>query len=548
MSEHENCSQNQGLRISIKQNKSQSDEAVLKSRLCSSVSQSPSTTNMPLNNESSVSEELKCSSMSGILVTSSAEHLQFKAATQDVSLKEHHELEIAKQNYTSHYSTVEDEQFLRNSSSVSNKSAVLVDSPVRVRTIKCKLPNNIYTIRHSPDKQYRKVIHTLDSEVKRDGTSSVSIQPSTLIRQKGRLNNTTFMDPLADTEEKTVVIFLRESRCGNLLIDKIKNIIHDGYPNRGMSSSSNNETLSRKDPNSQGKKKSSTAQSEIARTDENARHDKYNLPHAHISKLRQAGDSLEHNSSKGVLSRGMESNLHNHINYLSDLQEQCHSNYNPAAAGKVKCDQVDGRYTNNDYFSTDKIRLMMQKEDGRVRCRKCGVTTTYRAFYKHAKKHFNIKPFKCGYCSYRSIEKSKVRVHNTFCHPNHPPVILKLSPESAGTDCKTPSACEVNFKEKNKNSGVLDIFDQVECKKLYKEDLRNISHNSNNISSLNAKPTAVNSSRQAVFQCPLCSKILQKHTPSIRRHLYSHYGYKPYKCGYCSYTGIGQSEVSFSLL
>lgn len=540
VSEQQNCSQNKDLRD--KENKTHSDVAVLKPQLCSSLNQSPSSRDIPLNKENSVPEEIKSNSIDGILVTSSVEHLHLQSTTQDLDLKG-----MVKQNIT-HCSSFEDEQFPRNISLVNNKSASLAHSSVKVRTVKKHNPTKkIDTVGYAPGRQCRNAIHSVDSDVQRDGTSSVSMQPSAVIRLEERLSSTACLDPLTDMEEKTVLIYLKESRSGDLFIDKIKKIIHKYYPNKDIHSSSNNENLSRKAPASKRMNKNCTVQRETVRANENARHGNCNWSHAHISKLRQADDYTQHNSFSGVLKKRMESNLHNYISYFSDLQMQCYSNHNFPASGILKCDQQDGGYTNNDYFSTDKVRMMMQKENGRVRCRKCGVTTTYRAFYKHAKKHFNIKPFKCGYCSYRSIEKSKVRVHNTFCHPSHPPIVLKLSPESAGIDCKTSSVCETNIKEKNGSRGGLGMFDSRECKKLCKEDFRDISHTSN-ISSLNAKPTVVSSSKQAIFQCLICSKLLQKHTPSVRRHLYSHYSYKPYKCGYCSYTGIAHSEVSYFIL
>ncbi|XP_050687228.1 uncharacterized protein LOC126980896 isoform X2 [Eriocheir sinensis] len=504
--------------------------------------------NMPLNKENSVSEELRYNSMSDSLVTSPVKHLQVNNAAQGFLIKDIHNVGLAKQDEITHCNPVEDEQSLRNISSIDKyESAFLDHSPVKVRTTKkYKLPNKIDTSRHVPDKQCRKVITDLDGEIQRDGIPSVSTQVSTVIRQEERLNSITLTKPLADLGEKMVVIFLRENRFGNLHIDKIEKIAHNSCPNTDIHDTSHNDIPMGRVSDLQKQKKSFIVQSEVEVADENTRHKKIKWPLAHISKgnsMNQVDDSSENCSFKGMDSREMESNLHSHISYLSDLQVQCHSKHVPPKPGIPKRGRLDGSYTNNDYFSTDKVRLMMQKEGGRVKCRKCGVTTTYRAFYKHARKHFNIKPFKCGYCSYRSIEKSKVRVHNTFCHPGHPPVIQKLSPESARIDCNTSNGCEVDFKRKSRSRRISDIPDQVECKKLYRDDLMNISHSSSNISSLNTKPSPLNSTRQSVFQCPLCSKFLQKHTPSVRRHLYSHFSYKPYKCGYCSYMGIGQSEI-----
>lgn len=502
-----------------------------------------SSINMPLNKKNPVTED---SSMSDSLVTRPVKHLHANNSSQDVLIKDIHGVGLPKQDEITHCNPVQNVLSHRNISSIDEyESAILDHSQVKVRTIKkYKLPIKMDTSLCVQDKNCRKVITNLDGEVQREGIPSVSTHVSTVIRQEERLTSITLTEPVDDVGEKTVVIFLRENRFGNCHIDKIKKIA----PNTDIHNTSPNDIPIESVPDPQKQKKSNSVQSEVEVADENTRHSKFKWPLAHISKgnsVKQGDNSLENCSFQGMHSRERKSSLHSNSNSLSDLQVECHSRHGHPTPEIGKRGQLDGSYTNSDYFSTDKVRLMMQKEGGRVKCRKCGVTTTYRAFYKHARKHFNIKPFKCGYCSYRSIEKSKVRVHNTFCHPGQPPVIQKLSPESARTDCNTSSGCEVDIKRISGSRRISEITDQVECKKLYNDDLMSISHSSSNISSLNTKPAPLSSTRQSVFQCPLCSKFLQKHTPSVRRHLYSHFSYKPYKCGYCSFMGIGQSEVSF---
>nr|XP_045604043.1 uncharacterized protein LOC123761864 [Procambarus clarkii] len=379
---------------------------------------------------------------------------------------------------------------------------------------------------------------------------------------------------------------------------------------------------------------------------------------------------------------GLEKNLYTHIAFLTDSRVQRLNNCLSATPGVMTRDLLALDYSNSEYFSSDKVRLMMmKKKGGRIKCRECGVATTYRAFYKHAKKHFNIKPFKCGYCSYRSIEKSKIRVHSTFCHPSNPCIILKLSPETAGINVNAAhlnnnNKCVVVEAENNSKYFSLPTSGNnslVSC--ISKNSLSSTSSsiiysttnslwstanlasnslgatgNSANYSLKSAENSASNligskvnsvsnspgstansvsnspgstansvsnspgstansvsnspgstansvsnlskltanlasnslgltanslvasknntleqlnpttkqpalgtgsaphmigstSQKQHPFQCPICMKFLQKHMPSIRRHLYSHFGYKPYKCGYCNFSGIGQSEV-----
>lgn len=288
---------------------------------------------------------------------------------------------------------------------------------------------------------------------------------------------------------------------------------------------------------------------------------------------------IEH--SEASPSNGLENTLHTHIAFLTDSLVQRLSSPISATPGVMTRDLLGLDYSNSDYFSSEKVRLMMKKKSGgRVKCNECGVTTTYRAFYKHAKKHFHVKPFKCGYCSYRSIEKSKIRVHNTFCHPSRPCIILKLSPETAGVTTEGPQQTSAKMSQPseerpppraNKIDGATFITFPDAAGSLKDSNSTNISHRilpsngnsseapvavtkktANKIGDRHSPPTtsSVPSSVAAgpsTFHCPICYKQLQIHTPSIRRHLYSHYGYKPYKCGYCNFTAIGQNEVSGKL-
>ncbi|XP_047478689.1 uncharacterized protein LOC125031789 [Penaeus chinensis] len=295
-----------------------------------------------------------------------------------------------------------------------------------------------------------------------------------------------------------------------------------------------------------------------------------------VNKLITA-EATKSGNSEANPSNGLESTLHTHIAFLTDSLVQRLSSPISATPGVMTRDLLGLDYSNSDYFSSEKVRLMMKKKSGgRVKCNVCGVTTTYRAFYKHAKKHFHIKPFKCGYCSYRSIEKSRIRVHNTFCHPNRPCIILKLSPETAGITAGGTHQTSIKMGQPDPGrppnrtnkvddetfttfpdagGSVRDSNNTNICNKILPSNSNScesqvainkkvadkiVDHHSSSTTS-----TVVSnvSPGPSTFHCPICYKQLQIHTPSIRRHLYSHYGYKPYKCGYCNFTAIGQNEI-----
>ena len=184
-------------------------------------------------------------------------------------------------------------------------------------------------------------------------------------------------------------------------------------------------------------------------------------------------------------------------------------------------------YKNKDYFSPDKVRTMMNKLDkGKVECKVCSTVTTYRAFYKHAKKHFNVKPFKCGHCQYQSIDRSKIRVHNAFCHPKDDCIILKLDPKSAKMSSIDCDESDSMFEQVD-NIDHDHLIDNIILNKEDKLTPRSLKKNQ----------------RKSVFKCMFCKKELSYHTPSIKNHFYSHFRHKPYKCGHCHFTAISQGEV-----
>lgn len=285
---------------------------------------------------------------------------------------------------------------------------------------------------------------------------------------------------------------------------------------------------------------------------------------------------------------GLENNLHSHIAFLVDSREQQRTSSESISQGVVTRDVQGINYSNCDYYSSEKVRSMMKRRrDGQATCSVCGVTTTYRAFYKHAKKHFNIKPFKCGYCSYRSIEKSKIRVHNTFCHSSKPCLIQRLSPEcavlqntQAYTHTSSSLKSELNsltpFITDNENDEITENKNDTVCSRnsvmsvedghsseSYPQSKASMiseteceakkTHNqSDNTTCSSDQPaqdcTRNKTHRSQMYKCPVCFRVMKKHTPSVRRHLYSHYGYKPHKCGHCSFMGCGPAEVSFFCL
>ncbi|XP_046386145.1 uncharacterized protein LOC124155951 [Ischnura elegans] len=152
--------------------------------------------------------------------------------------------------------------------------------------------------------------------------------------------------------------------------------------------------------------------------------------------------------------------------------------------------------------------------DGKYTSCVCGTRTVNKAFYKHIKKHIDFKRFGCGCCPYRSIERAKVKVHHTFVHPGLPLNVIEF---------------EENVEEgmdRNNLIQTLSFFSKMAEK----------NPESQKDSSSSKKSTPI-------FQCPICKKKISYHTYTIRRHLFSHCDYRPYKCGRCDFRGFSPGEV-----
>ncbi|KAG7154020.1 uncharacterized protein LOC121856822 [Homarus americanus] len=468
------------------------------------------------------------------------------------------------------YEEQSDQQLHRGEAQIFKQTPLFQGNlPVKLKTFKLSQETQLGIMKTKTVLRDNK-IQTCDKEVRLQPESNI-LTSYHCKSEDTRCSVNLSVSEISDISEKTVIIDLFATDGDNLRLEKIthcsvSNEVEESaqkYSDSNKQNSSHSMTTSCM---SAGLLKSGSDAVKAAKCS------KIKNISEKSSKVDECGNQTNHHQTASLVTvptEGLENNLYTHIAFLTDSRVQRLSNHISATPGVMTRDLLGLDYSNNDYFCSEKVRLMMkEKKGGRVKCRECGTTTTYRAFYKHAKKHFNIKPFQCGYCSYRSIEKSKIRVHNTFCHPSSPCMILKLSPENAAVNLSNKNDSTVPETEGEKDNSFQSLGSEsigLSTASNSQTSITNTSTFSSNstmekLSSSIKKPktpiynptTSASSSsevmvsslqRQSPFQCPICLKILQKHTSTIRRHLYSHYGYKPYKCGYCNFTGIGQSEV-----
>ncbi|KAG8225776.1 hypothetical protein J437_LFUL005735 [Ladona fulva] len=175
----------------------------------------------------------------------------------------------------------------------------------------------------------------------------------------------------------------------------------------------------------------------------------------------------------------------------------------------------------NKEKSTHKIKKFLARKEGKHSFCICGARTVNKAFYKHIKKHLDFKPYGCGYCYYRSIERAKVRVHHAFVHPGVPLIVKEY------WDDKKEDLEERENEKLGQELGTTSNIDVV-----------------SNVSSQNVLEKSSPRHRATVdFHCPICGKKISFHSYTIRRHIFAHYDYRPYQCGQCDFRGCSPGEV-----
>lgn len=160
---------------------------------------------------------------------------------------------------------------------------------------------------------------------------------------------------------------------------------------------------------------------------------------------------------------------------------------------------------------------ILERDGDKIVCKMCGQKTLAKAFYKHARKHFKVKPFKCGYCNYMSIERAKIRVHNTLRHPNAPFRIEECHLASiTPQDFMDLIGAEASGEPEDGGGGGGAAAGEV-------------------VSLVQAPPH---------FCCPLCQSAVEYEERSLREHFFAHYDYYPFKCSECDFHATSEDKVS----
>ncbi|GAB6030234.1 hypothetical protein CHUAL_005910 [Chamberlinius hualienensis] len=168
------------------------------------------------------------------------------------------------------------------------------------------------------------------------------------------------------------------------------------------------------------------------------------------------------------------------------------------------------------------------REGDKIICKVCGQKTLSKAFYKHARKHFRVKPFKCGYCNYMSVERAKIRVHNTLKHPNAP---FRIE------ECHLASILPREFMDLIGDNEASSVPNASET--FFGDQQNQQPSNSDQQSEIIQVPLL----ETPQFNCPLCQQLIYYEESALREHFYVHYDYLPFICSCCDFRATTSEKI-----
>ena len=161
--------------------------------------------------------------------------------------------------------------------------------------------------------------------------------------------------------------------------------------------------------------------------------------------------------------------------------------------------------------------------------------------------HCSYKPFGCGYCGYKAIEKQKVRNHHLNLHHENPLSIIE-------TDDIKKNIRRIVYTMFNKMVEVYEDTESVKEEKLHNcnvcsfigKDRRDLGmHQSmqHQVSQI-----ATTKSTKDYFRCLLCTYQCVDRSCMSRHAKYRHITTRPHSCPYCFYNNVEKTKVAWRCL
>uniref|UniRef100_T1IXE9 C2H2-type domain-containing protein n=1 Tax=Strigamia maritima TaxID=126957 RepID=T1IXE9_STRMM len=244
-------------------------------------------------------------------------------------------------------------------------------------------------------------------------------------------------------------------------------------------------------------------------------------------------------------------------------------------------------------ISFDKADYILERIDDDVICKVCEGRISWDDFQNHVMKHESS--YGCVYCDYTAYDRSKVRAHVLAIHPSMPFCVVEDIKENASNfhcpicqellmvadeiglrehfymhyDFKPYSCGLCDFRDSSKETVVAhgemthgevmdvvmsDIVPPDGLEDTIQQFVRVINANEELVSSRvmdevtslkkrRGRPPKTVRTTMRRFECPICHCTTNRHAATVRRHLYSHFDYRPYVCGYCGHRTFSDNDV-----
>ncbi|KAJ8975469.1 hypothetical protein NQ317_019797 [Molorchus minor] len=202
-----------------------------------------------------------------------------------------------------------------------------------------------------------------------------------------------------------------------------------------------------------------------------------------------------------------------------------------------KCDMCEARYTNSHSLLVHKRNHNNEKP---FVCSYCGKSFVCSGdLYHHSKIHLNKREYKCTLCdkSFNTANPKDWKYECTYCHKRFP-INSSLSTHiKRHTGVKEFSChiCEKQFFDKSELTKHLRSHSSerlFKCDMCEDRDYKNLYGLRKHMKIVHNIGTVKISKPVKKFMCPMCPKVFAFNN-KLQKHICTHTGEKPFRCGYC---------------
>ena len=166
----------------------------------------------------------------------------------------------------------------------------------------------------------------------------------------------------------------------------------------------------------------------------------------------------------------------------------------------------------------------------RLKCTKCEFNTvSYLCLNKHIKTEHLSELFSCQQCLRLFLTKELLRKHRNQRHV--------FDKEWKCTDCKFTSHQYYNYKVHRRTHPKLILCSKSDCEQQFTTKRQAHNH------MLKEHPDDIHALNISEHRCKICDSTFPDRC-FLEKHLWTHFGVRPFSCKYCNFTSTQSASVS----